>query len=174
MVIDHGSQQIAAHTDDAAVAPLQRSLINHAVLLDLAAVGCNALFDFERMDDIVFLDEQIEFLCVGIFEAGEVCPGLCIDIVPDKLHHNAALAVMQINVKTTSKSHLFHVISHTPYPPHLLQSLKIFLEAGDLIFPDWVEEYRADRTAIKKSVIITVCIMQSRETISCFTAYIYR
>lgn len=44
-----------AHTDDSTVSTVQGCLVKHAVFLHFAPVWCSALFDFQRVDEIVFL-----------------------------------------------------------------------------------------------------------------------
>ena len=61
-----------AHTDDTAVAAVQRGLVNYAILLDLPAIRHRTLFDFQWMNYIVFLHKDVDLLCVGIPEIGDV------------------------------------------------------------------------------------------------------
>lgn len=55
-----------AHADDAAAATLQRRLVQQFELLDLTAVGIGGSLDFQRVNPVVFLHENINFLGVGI------------------------------------------------------------------------------------------------------------
>lgn len=64
--------RLLTHTYDAAVSAVQRSLVNYAVLFDLTTIRRSTLFYFQRMNDIVFLDENINLFCVRITKNGKI------------------------------------------------------------------------------------------------------
>lgn len=51
---------------------VHRSLVNYAVLFDLTTIRRSTLFYFQRMNDIVFLDENINLFCVRITKNGKI------------------------------------------------------------------------------------------------------
>lgn len=67
---------LLAHADDAAAATLQRCLVQQFELLDLAAVGIGGSPDFQRVDSVVFLHENIDLLGVGIPIIAQVGAGI--------------------------------------------------------------------------------------------------
>ena len=64
--------RLLTHTYDAAVSAVQRSLVNYAVLFDLTTIRRSTLFYFQRMNDIVSLDENINLFCVRITKNGKI------------------------------------------------------------------------------------------------------
>ena len=69
-VIRINRYRLLTHTYEAAVSAVQRSLVNYAVLFDLTTIRRRTLFDFQRMNVIVFLDENINLFCIRITKIG--------------------------------------------------------------------------------------------------------
>ena len=55
-----------AHTYNTAVSALERSFIKECEFPDFPSVGVGGFFYFERMDNQVFLNEQINFFGIGV------------------------------------------------------------------------------------------------------------
>lgn len=86
--------RLLTHTYDAAVSAVQRSLVNYAVLFDLTTIRRSTLFYFQRMNDIVFLDENINLFCVRITKIGNIYFRFSVSVVFHKLHYHIIFVVM--------------------------------------------------------------------------------
>ncbi len=79
---------LLAHADDAATAALQRCLVQQFELLDLAAVGIGGSLDFQRVNPVVFLHENVDFLGVGIPIIAQVGAGFGAGIGFEQFQHH--------------------------------------------------------------------------------------